>query len=155
MTVLLRKIHNLENRIHEFTRAVRPLGSSSGLIFSTIRLRGHMTDVQDVFFANAASIYVAFGEKPRSELPQVLRVHSPATSGRQAGSMKDFPDLLEGFASELREFLASLRDIPEFSDKGLTDSLEAFATWLDYRANGLQDFSSKSSFARDARQGLT
>ncbi|KAG8917598.1 hypothetical protein FRC01_002349, partial [Tulasnella sp. 417] len=137
------RIHDLEDRIHDFTRAVRPLGSSSGLIFSAIRVRRRMTEIQDVFYANAAAIYVAFGEKPGSELPLRLRRYSPAKSGRQAGSVKDFPDLLTGFASELREFLYSLCDIPEFSDKALTDSIEGLATWLEYRANGLQDFGTK------------
>ncbi|KAG9049961.1 hypothetical protein FS837_008311 [Tulasnella sp. UAMH 9824] len=137
------KIHDLEDRIHNFTRAVRPLGSSSGLIFSAIRVRRCMTEIQDVFYANAAEIYVAFGEKPGSELPQRLRGYSPAKAGRHAGSMKDFPDLLTGFASELREFLNSLCDIPEFSDKALTDSIEVFAVWLDYRATGLEDFGTK------------
>ncbi|KAG8929539.1 hypothetical protein FRC01_004189 [Tulasnella sp. 417] len=137
---LERGIRSLEDRIHECTRAVRPLGSSSGLIFSAIGVRRHMTEIQDVFFANAAAIYVAFGEKPESELHPKLRSYSPAKSGRQAGDMKDFPDYLTGFASELRQFLNSLYDIPEFSDKALTDSIEGFAAWLDYRANGLQDF---------------
>ncbi|KAG9049964.1 hypothetical protein FS837_008314 [Tulasnella sp. UAMH 9824] len=135
-----KRIHDLEKSISAFTRDVRPLGASSGLIFSAIGLRQRMTEIRDVFFANAASIYVAFGEKRASKVPQELRVYAPAHFAREAKSMKEFPDLLKGLASELREFLDSLRDIPEFSDKVLTDHLDAFAAWLDYRANGLQDF---------------
>lgn len=141
-----RRIHDLEKSISAFTRDVRPLGASSGLIFSAIGLRQRMTEIRDVFFANAASIYVAFGEKRASKVPQDLRVYAPAHFGREAKSMKEFPDLLKGLASELREFLDSLRDIPEFSDKVLTDHIDAFAAWLDYRANGLQDFGSKPFF---------
>ncbi|KAG8955144.1 hypothetical protein FRC04_009602 [Tulasnella sp. 424] len=134
------EIKNLESQIHEFIDAVRPLGSSSGLIFSARRLRYRMAEIQDRFSANAAAIYVAFRENLTSELPEDLRVRSPVNFGRQGGSMESFPDLLQDLASEVREFMHSLRDIPEFSDKGLTESLDAFAAWMDYRANGLQDF---------------
>lgn len=152
MKELRREIKNLESQIHEFIDGVRPLGSSSGLIFSARRLRYRMAEIQDRFSANAAAIYVAFRENLTSELPEDLRVRSPVNFGRQGGSMESFPDLLQDLASEVREFMHSLRDIPEFSDKGLTESLDAFAAWMDYRANGLQDFGGKPSSTLDTRR---
>ncbi|KAG9009636.1 hypothetical protein FRB90_008227 [Tulasnella sp. 427] len=134
------KLMDLEEEIHGFTRAVRPLGSSSGLIFSAIRLPRRMKDIRDVFYANASTLYEAFGETHDSDLPRSFRKYAPEKYDRQNDSRGNFPTLLRGLAGELREFLDSLRDIPEFSDKALPESLEAFASWLDYRANGLQDF---------------
>ncbi|KIO23672.1 hypothetical protein M407DRAFT_26874 [Tulasnella calospora MUT 4182] len=54
--------------------------------------------------------------------------------------IREFPELLKELSEELREFLDSLRDIPEFSDTRLSDSIAAFEGWLVYRARGLEDF---------------
>ncbi|KAG8987437.1 hypothetical protein FRB90_003346 [Tulasnella sp. 427] len=135
-----KKLKDLEVEIDKFTGAVRPLGSSSGLIFSAIRLPRRMREIGDIFYANASFIYDTFGESRRSELPQNFKTYAPDNVDRDPGSVGDFPNLLRGLASELREFLDSLRDIPEFSDKALPESLEMFASWLEYRAGGLEEF---------------
>lgn len=99
-------------------RAVRPLGSSSGLIFSSLGLQRLMEEILEVFRSNAASIYVTFGEKADTEIPAVLRArgHFPAMSQY----IREFPELLTELSQELREFLDSfaisrnfqIRDFP-------------------------------------------
>lgn len=139
-----RQVTELDERLHHFMRAVRLLGSSSGLISSARGLQRRMARIREAFRSSAATIYKGFGEKEHSEVPEALRFHSKKQFGNESMEryLRDFPTLLQDMAGELAEFLDSLQDIPEFelSDKNLTDTILAFERWLMYRADGLVDF---------------
>ncbi|KAG8914410.1 hypothetical protein FRC00_013865 [Tulasnella sp. 408] len=53
---------------------------------------------------------------------------------------REIPELFKELSDDLDEVLDSLIDIPEFTDKRLPDSIRAFRGWLEYRADGLEDF---------------
>ncbi|KAG9049963.1 hypothetical protein FS837_008313 [Tulasnella sp. UAMH 9824] len=139
-----KSIHDLDHRLDEFMRAVRSLGSSSQLILSTLKLQKRMTDILEVFRSNAISIFTAFAESDGQELPDIFRSNSPHQHRKSFQDRKEFPDLLADISEELGDFLKSLSDIPEFSDKKLTDSILAFEGWLIYRTGSLEDFHGQS-----------
>ncbi|KAG8929533.1 hypothetical protein FRC01_004183 [Tulasnella sp. 417] len=135
-----KRVVEFENRLHEFEREVRRLGSSSGLIHATHEVREQLVQIFEVFRSYSASIYLMFGEKTICETPDVFRPHLLDHSGSTADLKRDILDLLKELSDGLDEFLDSLRDIPEFTDKRLTNSIVAFQGWLEYRAEGLEDF---------------
>ncbi|KAG8886857.1 hypothetical protein FRC00_000620, partial [Tulasnella sp. 408] len=135
-----KSIHDLDHRLDGFMRAVRSLGSSSQLILSTLKLQKRMTDILEVFRSNAISIFTAFAESDGQELPDIFQSNSPHRPRKSFQERKQFPDLLADISEELGDFLKSLSDIPEFSDKKLTDSILAFEGWLIYRTGSLEDF---------------
>ncbi|KIO25453.1 hypothetical protein M407DRAFT_210621 [Tulasnella calospora MUT 4182] len=148
-------IHDLDHRLDEFMRAVRSLGSSSQLILSTIELQRRMTDILDVFRSNAVSIYTAFAESANPELPDIFQSNSPHRTLKPFQDRKQFPELLADISEELGNFLKSLSDIPEFSDKKLTDSILAFEGWLIYRTGSLEDFhETGKALAHFAKDGV-
>ncbi|KAG8918741.1 hypothetical protein FRC01_001681, partial [Tulasnella sp. 417] len=138
-------VTGLDGELHHFMRAVRLLGSSSGLISAARGLRKRINLICGVFRSSAVEIYQNFGENENSEVPEDLRFHSQKQFRNESKEryLLEFPALLQDISKELAEFLDSLQDIPEFelSDKHLTDTILAFEGWLVYRANGLEDFS--------------
>ncbi|KIO23681.1 hypothetical protein M407DRAFT_26884 [Tulasnella calospora MUT 4182] len=139
-----KRVAELDGKLHHFMRAVRLLGSSSGLISAARGLQRRMAQICEAFRSSAAAIYKSFGEKEYSEVPEALRFHSRKQFGNESMELylREFPTLLQDISKELAEFLDSLQDIPEFelSDKHLMDTILGFEGWLMYRATGLEDF---------------
>lgn len=128
-----RKVKNLDHQLDEFMRAIRKLGSSIGLVSSAGKLQKHMRDILEVFKSNAALIYQEFAEEGDQELPDIMGEASSREN-------RSFPELLKALSVELRKFLHHLRDIPEFSDSRIFESILSFEEWLVYRVRGLDDF---------------
>ncbi|KAG9049969.1 hypothetical protein FS837_008319 [Tulasnella sp. UAMH 9824] len=135
-----KRVVDLENGLDQFEREVRRLGSSSGLIRATHEVRKHLLQLFDAFRSDSESIYRMFGEKPHYEIPDVFRPRSLDYLGPTVDQQQGILELFEELSDDLEEFLNSLLDIPEFTDKRLTDSIGAFQGWLEYRAGGLEDF---------------
>ncbi|KAG8919710.1 hypothetical protein FRC00_010995, partial [Tulasnella sp. 408] len=134
------RVVDLENGLDQFEREVRRLGSSSGLIHATHEVRKHLLQIFEVFRSDSESIYRMFREKTHCEIPDIFRPRSPDHHGATADPQQGILELFNELSDDLEEFLNSLLDIPEFTDKRLTDSIGAFQGWLEYRAGGLQDF---------------
>ncbi|KAG8975911.1 hypothetical protein FRC05_004842 [Tulasnella sp. 425] len=117
-----KSVQGLGHRLDDFIRAKR------------------MTVLLDVFRQNSISIYKAFGENDSPEQPDIFHSNSPHRTQKPFQQLKELTDLLENISEELGNFLKSLSDIPEFSDKKLTDSILAFEGWLIYRTGNLEDF---------------
>ncbi|KAG8903724.1 hypothetical protein FRC01_009015 [Tulasnella sp. 417] len=130
-----KSVKKLEENLEAFMRAVRPIGSSSGLIHAARSLEKKMSGILDQMKYTAAKIWTKFAtsrEWPNSALPEDLR-NGQMTSWMLAQSFRELSETLQ-------EFLDSLQDIPEFADKRLTDSLAEFQYWLDYRADVLDAY---------------
>ncbi|KIO25454.1 hypothetical protein M407DRAFT_8421 [Tulasnella calospora MUT 4182] len=110
-------IHDRDHRLEEFMRAVRSLGSSSQLILSALELQRRMVDILEVFRSNALSIFTTFAESDGQELPDIFQSNSPHRGLKSFQDRKQFPELLADISEELGDFLKSLSDMPEFSDK--------------------------------------
>lgn len=115
-------------------RAIRPIGSSSGLIFTSSELKKDMIDVLKEFGSNSAEIWREFSLGVGSnELPVSLQgssTRSPATLG--------LPRAMDGLSERLSALISGLCDIPDFSDQRLTDALFEFHEWLRYRAKCIE-----------------
>ncbi|KIO23682.1 hypothetical protein M407DRAFT_9328 [Tulasnella calospora MUT 4182] len=135
-----KRVFEFDHRLHEFEREVRRLGSSSGLIRAAYELRKHLLQIFEVFRSDSESIYLMFGEKTHCEIPDALRPHLSGHPGAMAKFKREIPELLKELSDDLDEVLDSLLEIPEFTDKRLPDSICAFQGWLEYRADGLEDF---------------
>lgn len=108
-------------------RAIRPIGSSSGLIATSRELRAAMKEVLKEFGSNSAEIWREFSlESGSIELPGKLKEVSKRESR--------LPEKMCDLAEHLGAFFNGLCDIPEFSDGRLTDALLEFYEWLLYRA---------------------
>ncbi|KAG9038724.1 hypothetical protein FS837_001200 [Tulasnella sp. UAMH 9824] len=127
-----KEVRDLGHKFEEFMRAIRPIGSSSGLICTSKDLQQYMNDVLYGFRSNSAEIWRVFAARSGSdEMPDDLQ-------GSLAPAMSLLPNKMGVLSEGLNAFLNGLRDIPEFSDKLLTDSLLEFRDWLVYRAECLQ-----------------
>lgn len=109
-------------------RVIRPIGSSSGLISTSKRLREGIKNVLGEFESNSAEIWREFSLGIGSiELPSELKDVSKHES--------QLPEKMYELSELLREFFNGLCDIPEFSDERLTDALLEFRQWLLFRAD--------------------
>lgn len=114
-------------------KAIRPFGSSSGLINTSRHLQDSFYNILQDFRANSAEIWREFSLGVGSnELPKSL-------AGSSAESAPDkLPVLLAEHIKTLSilldRYLEGLNEIPEFSDKPLADVLMEFKAWLDCRA---------------------
>ncbi|KAG9009637.1 hypothetical protein FRB90_008228 [Tulasnella sp. 427] len=137
-----KSVRNLDHKLDDFTRAVRPLGSSSQLILSARNIGERMADIQNAFRLNSCSIYKTYGDKSvDQELPDIFE-DMPSAELEPPATPQKFHKLFYRVSEELDDFMKSLSDIPEFSDKKLSDSILAFETWLMYRAHDLREFRS-------------
>lgn len=126
------EVLNLGLKFEGFMRTIRPIGSSSGLIFTAKDLQLSMNGVLDAFRSNSAEIWRVFAARTESdEIPSDLE-------GSSAPAMSLLPKTMSRLSEGLNAFLDGLRDIPEFADKRLTDALVEFRDWLIYRAEVLE-----------------
>ena len=51
--------------------------------------------------------------------------------------MEDFPEQLEEFAKDIKTFLKSLNEFPEFTDEAVNNSMNAFEADLKVRSGPL------------------
>ena len=54
--------------------------------------------------------------------------------------MEDFPEQLEEFAKDIKTFLKSLNEFPEFTDEAVNSSMNAFEADLKYWASCLKTY---------------
>ncbi|KAG8910726.1 hypothetical protein FRC00_007652, partial [Tulasnella sp. 408] len=124
---LSKEVDDLCHELEEFMRAIRPIGSSSGLISTSRVIRSCMDDVLGEFGSNSAEIWRDFSLGVGSiELPHKLKVASNPEI--------QLPERMRVLSERLEAFLEGLCDIPEFSDERLKNALLEFREWLLYRA---------------------
>lgn len=113
-------------------KAIRPFGSSSGLITTSKKLQSSLHKVLGAFKSNSAEIWREFSLGVGSnELPRNLV--GSAVAGPVSGNLV-LADTMKELSRLLSDFLKGLNEIPEFSDKPLADVLTEFQTSLDCRA---------------------
>lgn len=140
-----REIKSLADKFDRFMGAIRPIGSSSGLIYTSKALQKSMKDVSDVFRSNAANMWKFYSKTSVDDsLPDNLRPPEglaptfEALADAQKAVLSQLPVTLKTLSDHLGEFLNGLHEIPEFTDKRLTDALDEFRNWLVYRAEYLR-----------------
>ncbi|KAG8903781.1 hypothetical protein FRB99_002771 [Tulasnella sp. 403] len=149
-----KRIRQVDTELLNFGNAVRPLGSSVGLISSSFQLRARLQQILHLFRENASDI---FPDRVKRELVEPLkplssRKKSKTRLSRQGptrqirpyteltSDLEQFPAQFELLAKDLVTFLHFLHDIPEFRDEGLNTSVLSFDTDLKYWASCLKEF---------------
>ncbi|KAG8932387.1 hypothetical protein FRC00_014650 [Tulasnella sp. 408] len=143
-------VRQVDEQLLNFGNAVRPLGSSAGLISSSYNLRARLHQILHLFRENASE---AFPNKIKKEPAEPLR---PLSSRKKRAKLRraefqprltlmtsdleKFPEEFEELARDLVTFLHFLHDIPEFRDEGLDASVLSFEGDLKYWASCLREF---------------
>ncbi|KAG8897851.1 hypothetical protein FRC01_011149, partial [Tulasnella sp. 417] len=128
-------IRDLAEKFGEFMRAIRPIGSSIGLISTSEELQKSTKKVRDAFGSNSAETWHLYARTGRVELPDALR---DGLKEPPEGIVLHLSRTMDDLSGNLDEFLSGLDLIPDFSDERLTDALVEFRDWLDYRAQYLE-----------------
>ena len=147
-----KRIGQVDTELQNFANAVRPLGSSVGLISSSYNLRARLQQVLYLFRENASN---TFKDKVTSDPPEPLRpfssrkksktrrqrpTHTLRPNAPLEKDLESFPQQLELLSKDLVSFLHFLHDIPEFTDEGLNGVVLSFEADLKYWASCLKEF---------------
>ncbi|KIO23073.1 hypothetical protein M407DRAFT_215440 [Tulasnella calospora MUT 4182] len=145
-----KRVRQVDEQLLTFGNAVRPLGSSVGLISSSYNLRDRLQQILHLFRENASE---AFPNKIKKEPVEPLqplssrkkrgklrRLAGQPRSTRLTSDLEDFPRQFELLAKDLVTFLHFLHDIPEFRDESLNASVLSFEGDLKYWASCLKEF---------------
>lgn len=129
--IVQRRAHQVDEQLLNFSDAVRPLGSSVGLLSSSYNLRVRLQRIRHLFHANASE---AFPNKIQKEpvAPPKPAFFRPITS--------DLEELPHQFELLARDFLHFLHNIPELTDEGLNANVLNFEADLKYWASCLKEF---------------
>lgn len=166
-----KRINNLDRELRNFANATRQLGSSVGILSSAFHLRERIVQVLFLFRENAADLFPtrvhkqsvdqlvdqkhrteessgATGKRKRNfhnrKLPHIARPTIP--TGSKELTVEDFPEQLEAFANDIKSFLKSLNEFPEFTDEVVNNSMDAFEADLKYWASCLKTYSGQFKF---------
>ncbi|KAG9122783.1 hypothetical protein FRC07_000682, partial [Ceratobasidium sp. 392] len=152
------RIYKLDLKLQSFSDAVRPLGSSVGLLNAAYHLRARLPQIQYLFRGNAAEQFddvtngPTLGTKPYSSRRRAkarkgkLMAHLARPKEPWTSEIEDLPKEMEALAQDLHEFFDRLNDVPEFTDEAMNTALEAF-----YRASSLRDFEGQLKFVAVAK----
>ncbi|KAL5499109.1 hypothetical protein ACEPAH_1627 [Sanghuangporus vaninii] len=155
-----KRTSNLDRELRNFANATRQLGSSVGILSSAFHLRERIVQILFLFRENAANLFrrvprqtadqlldqrhrtedssTSTGHrKPLKRLPHVAR---PSLPKDRVLDVEDFPEQLEEFARDIKTFLKSLNEFPEFTDEAVNNSMNAFEADLKYWASCLKTY---------------
>ncbi|KIO25423.1 hypothetical protein M407DRAFT_25222 [Tulasnella calospora MUT 4182] len=118
-------VKDLEGELDSFMAAVRPIGSSSGLIRTAKELKNQ--NLAALKESSSISTKICDRYKCRNSTSREL-LQGPSGPVNLARTYK-------GLSFILQEFSEGLEDIPEFSDKRLTDILKEFCYQLEDHAD--------------------
>ncbi|KAG8992062.1 hypothetical protein FRB94_013394 [Tulasnella sp. JGI-2019a] len=157
-----KRIRQVDAELLNFGNAVRPLGSSVGLINSAYNLRTRLQQILHLFRENASEIFPEKVKKMPAEPIQPLSSRKKSKNRRTArhqptqtfrpnvqdltSDLEHFPEQFQLLAKDLVTFLHFLHDIPEFTDEGLNASVLSFEADLKYWASCLQEFEKQFQF---------
>ncbi|CUA69549.1 putative WD repeat-containing protein slr0143 [Synechocystis sp, PCC 6803 substr. Kazusa] [Rhizoctonia solani] len=142
------QIHSLRLKLQSFASAIRPLGSSVGLINATHQIRAHLIQIRDFFRENATQLFDALprpvnvGIRPPigEEWGKSWRHSYWASNQTSETNIDKLPDELKSLATELRLFLKRLGEVPDFADSAVKTSIMAFEVDLKYHASCLEEY---------------
>ncbi|KAG8915876.1 hypothetical protein FRC01_003478, partial [Tulasnella sp. 417] len=125
-----RNIKDLEGELDSFMAAIRPIGSSSGLIRTAMELKRQNLSLLEQCRFVSSRILRRVTTKRQNSIPEQLREKSSRSV--------DFAKTFKNLSFTIEEFLDGLADIPEFWDKNLTDILQDTCDWLNDRADAIR-----------------
>ena len=152
----------MDRELRNFANATRQLGSSVGILSSAFHLRERIVQMLFLFRENAADLFRHVRRQTQEQLlDQKIRTEdSAAPPGRRKKrppkrlphiarpslpkdktlDVEDFPEQLEEFARDIKTFLKSVNEFPEFTDEAVNNSMNAFEADLKYWASCLKTY---------------
>ncbi|KAG9016041.1 hypothetical protein FRB90_003765 [Tulasnella sp. 427] len=151
-----KRVRQVDEQLLNFGNAVRPLGSSVGLISSSYNLRARLQQILHLFRENASEAFPNKIKKEPAEPLQPLssrkkrakfrKLSAHPRVARLTSDLEAFPEQFEQLAHDLVTFLHFLHDIPEFRDECLNASVLSFEGDLKYWASCLREFEGQFGF---------
>lgn len=146
--IIQRRAHQVDEQLLNFGNAVRPLGSSVGLIASSYTVRVRLQQILHLLRENASEAFPNKIQKepaapPKPAFFQRTKLRDPTHQqplARITSDLEETPLQFELLARDLIEFLHFLHDIPEFTDEGLNANVLNFEADLKYWASCLKEF---------------
>ncbi|EKM77352.1 hypothetical protein AGABI1DRAFT_108190 [Agaricus bisporus var. burnettii JB137-S8] len=155
------QMNNFDQELRDFANATRPLGSSIAILSSSFHLRVRLAHVLFLYRENAADLFprkvtrvsrnsLNDACQPRRIVKSLARIARPIVNEDSDIDVEDFPDQMERFAGDIKEFLDCLNEFPEFTDEAINVSILSFSSDLQYWASCLREY--KGQFRTPAVQ---
>ncbi|KZT69194.1 WD40 repeat-like protein [Daedalea quercina L-15889] len=147
-----RRMTNLDRELRNFANAARQLGSSVGILSSSVHLRERLAQLLWLFRENAADLFPRkVKRQPRESLVDTALHAALKRKRRKAPShvvnptvddldAEDFPDQLQSLAHDVMTFLDCLNEFPEFNDEAVNASIQSLECDLKYWASCLKTY---------------
>ncbi|KAH9836204.1 WD40 repeat-like protein [Rhodofomes roseus] len=147
-----RRMTNLDRELRNFANAARQLGSSVGILSSSVHLRERLAQLLWLFRENAADLFPRkVKRQPRESLVDTA-LQAALRRKRHKGPShvvnptvddldpEDFPDQMRSLAHDVMTFLDCLNEFPEFSDEAVNASIQSLECDLKYWASCLKAY---------------
>jgi hypothetical protein len=146
--------------LRDFANATRPLGSSIAILSSAFHLRVRLAHVLFLYRENAADLFprkIARASKkslndacqPRRRIKSLARIARPIVDENSDTDVEDFPDQMEKFAVNIKDFIDCLNEFPEFTDEAINVSALSFSSDLQVKPAQLT-FTDLAQYKRDS-----
>ncbi|EPT02101.1 hypothetical protein FOMPIDRAFT_1029426 [Fomitopsis schrenkii] len=147
-----KRMTNLDRELRNFANAARQLGSSVGILSSSVHLRERLAQLLWLFRENAADLFPRkVKRQPRESLVDTALQAALKRRRRKAPSHavnptvedldpEDFPDQLQSLARDVTTFLDCLNEFPEFNDEAVNASIQSLECDLKYWASCLKAY---------------
>lgn len=155
-----RKRNNHPPQLRNFAHASRQLGSSVAILSSAFYLRERLAQILVLFHENASDLFprkIQHRKPPPAPAESVpnrrkrrvrdaqskINPHVARPTVKEDLDLEHFPEQFEALAVDVKKFVQSLNEFPEFMDDAVNASVEAFegdlkvrcqlhCTWLQF-----------------------
>ncbi|KAK2461255.1 hypothetical protein APHAL10511_006782 [Amanita phalloides] len=152
-----KRINNLDRELRNFANSARQLGSSVAILSSTFHLRERLAQLLYLYHDNATRLFprmilrTEYGTVPDARFHDARRkkwkrfkYKTPPHVARPMISEKldieQFPHYFDALASDVKTFLNSLNEFPEFTDEAVNLSILSFESDLKYWSSCLREY---------------
>ncbi|KAH8113819.1 WD40 repeat-like protein [Phellopilus nigrolimitatus] len=141
-----KRINSLDRELRNFANAVAPARlvlflfreNAADLFPRRVSRQSAESLVEQRHRTEESSIATGNRKGPRRRpLPHVAR---PSLPKDKVMEVDEFPDQLKQFARDIKTFLKSLNEFPEFTDEAVNNSIESFEADLKYWASCLKTY---------------
>ncbi|CCL98725.1 uncharacterized protein FIBRA_00730 [Fibroporia radiculosa] len=149
-----RRMTKLDTELRNFANAARRLGSSVGILSSSVRLRQRLAQLLWLFRENAADLFPRKVRRQPREMLVDPGMHQGGRKNRRYRAPSHvvsptvvakldpevFPEQLQALAREVITFLDCLNEFPEFNDEAVNASVLSLESDLKYWASCLKAY---------------
>ncbi|KAL1720516.1 hypothetical protein EV715DRAFT_250205 [Schizophyllum commune] len=152
-----KRVNALDKELRNFAHASRQLGSSVAILSSAFYLRERLAQILVLFHENASDLFprkIQHRKPPPAPAESVpnrrkrrvrdaqskINPHVARPTVKEDLDLEHFPEQFEALAVDVKKFVQSLNEFPEFMDDAVNASVEAFEGDLKYWASCLREY---------------